>query len=68
MWNKDEVRGKAERVKGRVKEGIGSATGNDRLRDEGAADQAVGSAQEGFGKGRRKVGNAIKDIGRKIGR
>jgi uncharacterized protein YjbJ (UPF0337 family) len=68
MWNKDEVRGKAERLKGRVKEGVGSATGDDRLRGEGAADRAVGNAREGFGKGRRKVGNAIKEIGRKIGR
>lgn len=68
MWNKDEVRGKAERMKGRVKEGVGSATRNDRLHGEGMADQAKGSAQEGFGKGRRKVGNAVKDLGNKIGR
>ena len=68
MWNKDEVRGKADRLKGRVKESVGSATGNDRLRGEGMADRAKGSAQEGFGKGRRKVGNAVKDLGRKISR
>lgn len=47
MWNRDEVRGRAERVKGRVKED---------------------AAHEGFGRGCRKVGNAIKDIGREIGR
>ena len=68
MWNKDEVKGKTERAKGRVKEGVGKATGNARLRNEGAADQAGGAVQEGFGKGRRKVGNAIKDIGKKISR
>ena len=68
MWNRDEVRGKADRMKGRVKEGVGSATGNERLRGEGMADRAKGSAQEGFGKGRRKVGNAVKDLGRKISR
>ena len=68
MWNKDELRGKAERAKGRVKESVGNASNDERLRDEGVADQAAGAAQEGFGKGRRKIGNAIKDIGKKIGR
>ena len=68
MWNKDELRGKAERVKGRVKESVGNASNDERLRDEGVADQAAGASQEGFGKGRRKIGNAIKDIGNKIGR
>jgi uncharacterized protein YjbJ (UPF0337 family) len=68
MWNKDEVKGKTDRVKGRVKESVGKASGNARLRNEGVADQAGGAVQEGFGKGRRKVGNAIKDIGKKVGR
>jgi len=68
MVNKDEVRGRGEKIKGRVKEGVGRMTGNQRLRDEGSADRAAGTVQEGFGRGRRKVGNAIKDLGRKISR
>ena len=68
MWNRDEVRGKADRAKGRVKEGMGNMTRNERLRNEGQAERAAGSVQEGFGRGRRKVGNAFKDVGRKIGR
>jgi uncharacterized protein YjbJ (UPF0337 family) len=68
MWNKDEVRGRAERVKGRVKEEAGKMSNDERLRNEGVADQAAGGVQEGFGRGRRKVGNAIKEVGRKISR
>ena len=68
MWNKDEVRGRAERVKGRVKEEAGKMSHDERLRNEGVADQAAGDVQEGFGRGRRKVGNAIKEVGRKISR
>jgi uncharacterized protein YjbJ (UPF0337 family) len=68
MWNKDEVRGRADRVKGRVKEEAGKLSHDERLRNEGVADQASGDVQEGFGRGRRKVGEAIKDLGRKISR
>jgi uncharacterized protein YjbJ (UPF0337 family) len=66
MWNKDEVRGKAEQAKGRIKQEIGDLRDDDRLRDEGIADEAAGEAQEGIGKARRKVGEAIEDIGENI--
>ena len=67
MWNKDEVTGKADQAKGKMKEKIGDLTDDERLRNEGAADQAAGKAREGIGEGRRKVGEAIKDVGDKIG-
>jgi uncharacterized protein YjbJ (UPF0337 family) len=68
MWNRDEVRGKVDRVTGRVKEEVGDMTDNERLEDEGRAERAKGEVQEGFGKGRRKIGDAIKDLGNKVGR
>ena len=64
--NKDELDGKADALKGRVKQGVGDLTDNDRLRDEGAADEAAGKIKEGVGKARRKVGDAIEDVGDKI--
>jgi uncharacterized protein YjbJ (UPF0337 family) len=67
MWNKDEVRGKADKVTGRVKETAGEVSDDEQLRQEGIEDQAAGDVQESFGKGRRKVGEAIKDVGKKIG-
>ena len=66
--NKDELDGKAESLKGKIKQGLGDLTDNDRLRDEGAADEVKGDVQEGFGKTRRKVGDAIEDIGDKLKR
>ena len=38
--------GKADEVKGRIKEAAGALTGNDRLRDEGKTDQAVGKVKQ----------------------
>lgn len=64
--NKDELDGKAESVKGKIKQGVGDLTDNDQLRDEGAADEVKGDLQEGFGKARRKVGETIEDVGDKL--
>jgi uncharacterized protein YjbJ (UPF0337 family) len=67
MWNKDELRGKADQIKGGLKKGAGDLSGDERLRDEGEADEAAGQVEEAVGKGRRKIGNAIKDVGDKLG-
>ena len=61
--NRDEVEGKFDQVKGRTKEGIGRALDDEELEGEGRADRAGGKVQEGFGKARRKVGEAIEDVG-----
>jgi uncharacterized protein YjbJ (UPF0337 family) len=66
--NRDELEGKAEQAKGKVKKAFGDLTDNDRLHDEGSADEAAGDVQEGFGRARRKVGDAIEDIGENIKR
>lgn len=64
--NKDELNGKIDRLKGNIKETVGDATDDESLRDEGIADQAAGNVQEGFGKARRKVGDALHDVAHKI--
>ena len=66
--NRDEIDGKGEQIKGKVKKGLGDLTGDEKLRDEGVADEAGGDVQEGFGRGRRKVGEAIEDLGDKLKR
>jgi uncharacterized protein YjbJ (UPF0337 family) len=66
--NKDEINGKAEQLKGKMKQAAGDLTDDERLHDEGVTDEAAGSVQEGLGRGRRKLGNAIEDIGEKIKR
>ena len=64
--NRDEIEGRAEQVKGKVKKAVGDLTDDERLHDEGAADEAAGDVQEGFGRARRKVGEAIEDIGENV--
>ena len=66
--NRDEVEGKWDQAKGRVKEGVGKAIDDPELEAEGDADRIGGQAQEGFGKAKRKVGEAIEDIGDAIKR
>jgi uncharacterized protein YjbJ (UPF0337 family) len=66
--NQDELKGKAKDLKGRIKEGAGDMTGDERLEREGAADQVEGQAQDAFGRGKRKVGEAIEDVGDRIKR
>ncbi len=62
--NRDELeRTRRARSKGKVKQAVGDLTDNERLHDEGVADEAAGDVQEGFGRARRKVGEAIEDIG-----
>ena len=65
--NKDEVEGKFDQAKGKTKEAIGRAIDDEELEAEGKADHAAGEVSEGFGKARRKVGEAIEDIGDSIG-
>jgi len=64
--NRDEMEGKGDQVKGRAKQAWGDITNDERLHDEGVADEASGNVQEGFGKARRKVGEAIDDVADKI--
>jgi uncharacterized protein YjbJ (UPF0337 family) len=66
--NKDELDGKVDKMKGKLKQAAGDLTDNERLHDEGVADEAGGEVQEGFGRGRRKVGEAIEDLGDKLKR
>lgn len=64
--NRNEIDGKVDQLKGNIKEKVGEATNDERLRDEGVADQAAGEVEEGFGKARRKVGDALHDVAHKI--
>jgi uncharacterized protein YjbJ (UPF0337 family) len=66
--NRDELDGKVDQVKGKVKQATGDLTDNEQLHDEGVADEAAGNVQEGFGRGRRKVGEAVEDLGEKLKR
>ncbi|MBV9210752.1 MAG: CsbD family protein [Acidobacteria bacterium] len=61
--NKDEIEGKWDQAKGAVKENVGRAIDDRDMEAEGQADRAGGNLQEGYGTAKRKVGEAIEDIG-----
>lgn len=68
MWNKNEVDGKIDQAKGKAKQAVANVTNDEDLRAEGKVDEAAGKVQDAFGRGTRKVGEAIEDIGKKVKR
>jgi len=64
--NKNELNGNVDKVKGKLKQAAGDLTDDQQLHDEGVADEAAGTVEAGFGKARRKVGDALHDVAHKI--
>ena len=64
--NKDEVKGKLDQAKGGMKETAGRVLNDRELENEGTADRAGGELREGFGTARRKVGEAVEDVGESL--
>ena len=64
--NKQEIRGKGQKVKGAVKEKVGRALGYRGIEGEGAAEREQGEGREKMARARRKIGDAIKEVGRAI--
>jgi len=58
--HKDEAKGAAKDIKGSIKEGVGKATGDDRLAAEGAADRVAGKVQKGVGSLKDAARDALK--------
>ncbi|RVT82532.1 CsbD family protein [Rhodobacteraceae bacterium CCMM004] len=55
MSNDDQVKGKAKDIGGKIKEEVGDATGNDKMKEEGQADQVEGKVQKGVGDIKDKI-------------
>jgi uncharacterized protein YjbJ (UPF0337 family) len=47
--NRDITEGKLDQMKGKVKQSVGEAIGNEKLANSGAADQVKGAAREALG-------------------
>ena len=61
--NKDEMKGKYDQAKGKVKETVGRSINDKDMENEGSADRTKGQVRETFRKTKRQVGDAIKDLG-----
>ena len=59
--NKDQIQGRVEEAKGKVKETTGRATGNADLETRGTADKIAGKVQKGFGDTKERVKDEMDD-------
>ena len=59
MVDEDRVEGAAKNLGGKVKEGVGKAVGDEKLRRDGQADQVKGRVENAVG--------GLKDKAREIG-
>ncbi|TFL19842.1 CsbD family protein [Jannaschia formosa] len=55
MANEDQTKGKTKDIGGKFKEEAGDLTGNDRMKQEGQADQVEGKAQKKWGEAKDKL-------------
>jgi uncharacterized protein YjbJ (UPF0337 family) len=53
--------GKADEIKGRVKEAVGDLTDNQNLKDSGKPDKAAGKVKQGVEHAVNKVRDTIKN-------
>ena len=58
--HKDQAKGAAKDIAGSAKEGIGKATGNDKMAAEGAAERLEGKAQKAVGSVKDAARDALK--------
>lgn len=53
--NKDQVKGRVQEAKGKVKEVAGKAVGNTRVEAEGDAEQLAGKVQKTYGDAKNEL-------------
>jgi len=58
--NKDQVAGRVEEAKGKMKEVAGKVSGSEKLRNEGVVDQAAGKVQKTYGDTKEKIKDATR--------
>ena len=60
------MNGKTDIVKGRIKEAAGALTDDDKLRNEGKTDQAVGKVKEAVKKAVDEVEKAVEKVAERV--
>jgi uncharacterized protein YjbJ (UPF0337 family) len=58
--NKSNVSGAVDQVKGKIKQGVGEAVGNQNLANSGVADQVKGAAKETWGNAKDAVNESAQ--------
>ncbi|AWB21433.1 CsbD family protein [Methylobacterium currus] len=62
----DKIKGLANEAVGNIKQGVGSATGNEKLQAEGKAQELKGEAQKTAGDVKDGIKNAADTVKSKI--
>lgn len=60
--NTDTLTGAATDLGGKLKEGLGTATGDKTLREEGKADQLGGKVQQRYGEAKDTVEDTLRPV------
>jgi uncharacterized protein YjbJ (UPF0337 family) len=60
---RDKIEGKADELKGKIKERVGDATDNRDLQVEGLGDQAGGKVEQAIGEAKDAWANVRRDSG-----
>jgi uncharacterized protein YjbJ (UPF0337 family) len=66
FMNRDEMKGKAEKAKGYVKDKAGEILNDPELEAQGEAERAAGTVREGIGKAKRKTREGIEKVADEI--
>ncbi len=61
--NRDQIKGKIDNLKGRVKEALGAASGDKRTEAEGLGERVKGAVQKKFGDAKEAVTGREDDDG-----
>jgi uncharacterized protein YjbJ (UPF0337 family) len=65
LWgSKQRISGIGGGLAGKLKEGIGRATGNEQLAGDGVTDQIAGAVKDTAGKAAQAAGQTIHDLNR----
>ncbi|HEY4548522.1 MAG TPA: CsbD family protein [Pedomonas sp.] len=57
--DKDRVEGSGKNLKGKLKEGLGDLTGDQKMKREGQAEQVAGKAQNSWGSAKDAARDAL---------
>jgi uncharacterized protein YjbJ (UPF0337 family) len=68
MWIKIERNGNVDQAEGKIKQAVGTLTGNDKLKAEGQVDETVGKVEAAVGRTRRKTAESVTRVGKAVKR
>ena len=60
--NKDQVKGRVEEAKGKIKETFGRVTGNPDTEAQGTVDKVTGKVQKDFGDAKERLKKDMDDM------